>query len=439
MENVYKFLNDYLNDNDTVVCATSGGADSMCLLSILKNYNINIICAHINHNLREESKEEYEFVKDYCKNNNIVFEGTIFEKINDSNLEAIFRKKRYDFLEDIVKKYNAKYLFTAHHGDDLVETILMRLVRGSSLIGYSGFSSVVDKDTYKILRPLIYVTKDDIYNYMKDNKLDYREDKTNTSDKYTRNRYRKYILPKLKEENNNVHLKFLKYSNELNNSFNFINKYINILISKNYINGKLNLKELKNEDEFIINKVLFEILKDIYKDKINVINDSNINEIVKIIKSNKPNLEVDLPFNIKAIKHYDILEILKDSTFDDYKYEINDKVDLPIGSIEVLKETKLTNNYVCHLDTSNLKLPLYVRNRKKGDYIEILNLDGKMKIKDLFINEKVPKNMRDKYPIVVDSLDNIVWVPGLKKSKYDGLKKKKYDIILWYTGGKYNE
>ena len=439
MKEVNIFLNNYLTDNDTVVCATSGGADSMCLLSILLKYNIKIVCAHINHNLREESFEEYEFVKKYCEDNNIIFEGLVLDKITKGNLEAEFRNKRYEFFDEMIKKYNAKYLFTAHHGDDLIETILMRIVRGSSLEGYSGFDTVVDKQSYKILRPLVYLTKDQIYDYMKENNLDYREDKTNKSDKYTRNRYRKYILPKLKEENNNVHLKFLKYSNELSNSFKFIDNYVKDIIAKNYIKEKLNLVNIKNEDEFIIKKVLFEILKYTYKDNINLISDSNLEEIVKIIKSNRPNLSIDLPLDIKMVKQYDLLEVIKGNDYTDYNYEIKDVVLVPTGKIEVLKNTNLTNNYVCHLDSSLIKLPLYVRNRKKGDYIEILNLNGKMKIKDLFINEKIPSNIRDKYPIVVDSNDNIVWIPGLKKSKYDGLKKKKYDIILWYTGGNYNE
>ena len=123
----------------------------------------------------------------------------------------------------------------------------------------------------------------------------------------------------------------------------------------------------------------------------------------------------------------------------DYKYEIIDEVKIPTGIIRKINNTNLTNNYVCHLDSSKLKLPLYVRNRQEGDYIEILGLSGKKKIKDVFINEKIDKDIRDKYPIVVDSLDNIVWIPGIKKSKYDGLKTKKYDIILWYMKEENNE
>ena len=433
MYEVNKFLKEYLKDNITVVCATSGGVDSMVLLSILLKYNVKIVCAHVNHNLREESFEEYEFVKKYCKDNNVIFEGTVLDKIEKGNLESEFRSKRYEFFDSIVKKYDAKYLLTAHHGDDLTETVLMRIVRGSSLEGYSGFDVVSDRNNYKILRPLVYLTKDQIYEYAKENNIEYREDKTNKSDKYTRNRYRKYILPKLKEENKNVHIKFLKFSNELMESYKFINEYIENLIKDNYYNNKLDLEIIKSMDDFVIKKILYKLLQKIYNSNISLINDRNISEIIKIIKSNKPNLKIDLPLDIEVVKHYDILEIKKQTNNEPYKYEIKDEVKFELGTIKVLKETTLTNNYVCHLNSKDIKLPLYVRNRKEGDYIEILGMNGKRKIKDIFIDQKLPKEIRDKYPIVVDSDDNIVWIPGIKKSKYNSLKTKKYDIILWYT------
>lgn len=428
-----KFLKDYLKDNITVVCATSGGVDSMVLLSILLKYNVKIVCAHVNHNLREESFEEYEFVKKYCKDNNVIFEGTVLDKIEKGNLESEFRSKRYEFFDSIVKKYDAKYLLTAHHGDDLTETVLMRIVRGSSLEGYSGFDIISDRGNYKILRPLVYLTKEQIYEYAKENNIEYREDKTNKSDKYTRNRYRKYILPKLKEENKNVHIKFLKFSNELMGAYKFINEYIENLIKDNYYNNKLDIEVIKSMDEFVIKKIIYRLLKDEYKENIGLINDRNINEIIKIIKSDKPNLKIDLPLDIEVVKNYHILEIKKQTSNKPYKYEIKDEVKFELGTIKVLKDTTLTNNYVCHLNSKDIKLPLYVRNRNEGDYIEILGMNGKRKIKDIFIDEKIPKDIRDKYPIVVDSNNTVVWIPGIKKSKYNGLKTKNYDIILWYT------
>ena len=143
------YLKSILKENDTIVIGLSGGPDSMCLLDILKKLPIklNIICAHINHNIREESKEECIFVKEYCKKNNLIFETITFDKkSNEENYnEQELREKRYKYFEELIKKYNAKYLMTAHHGDDLIETILMRLTRGSNLKGYSGFQVETQK------------------------------------------------------------------------------------------------------------------------------------------------------------------------------------------------------------------------------------------------------------------------------------------------------
>lgn len=437
MENALEILNEYLTKDETVVCATSGGIDSMTLLYLLikirKEKNIKIICAHINHNLREESFEEYKFVEEYCNQNNITFEGIVFEKHISGNFEYESRKKRYAFFEKILNKYSSKYLLTAHHGDDLIETVLMRLIRGSTLDGYMGFDMISDRDSYKILRPLVYYSKSDIRNYAQKNNIEYREDRTNYDTKYTRNRYRKEILPLLKKENENVHLKFLKFSNTVKESSIFINNYTNKVYEKIYIDNKININSIKSIDLFILKKVLLKILKKIYKEDINHINDKHVLAILEVLKSNKPNISINLPLGIIAIKNYDYFEIKKISNTESYKIEINSsEVIFPNGILKTVNDTKLTNNYVCHLDSSKIRLPLYVRNKEPGDFIEVLGLNGKKKVKDIFINEKIKVDKRSSYPVVVDSNNTVLWVPGLKKSKYDSLKTKNYDIILWY-------
>ena len=165
MEEAIRFLSDnnLININDYVVIGLSGGPDSMALLNILLEYrkkiNMNIVCAHVNHGIRKESDDEEIFVHNYCKENNVIFEYMKLEKCNNSNFESFARKKRYDFFDSVIKKYDAKILFTAHHGDDLIETILMRLVRGSTLKGYAGFPAITEKQDYKIVRPLVFYTK----------------------------------------------------------------------------------------------------------------------------------------------------------------------------------------------------------------------------------------------------------------------------------------
>ena len=219
MKQALEYLKKLLKKDDSVVVGVSTGPDSMALLYLLmevrKKININIVCAHVNHNVRAESKDEAIFLEDYCMKNNIVFEAMKIEKYGDDNFHNEARTIRYEFFEGLVKKYSAIYLMTAHHGDDLMETILMRLVRGSTLRGYGGFDTCIDKGSYKIVRPLIYATKDEIEEFDKEKDIPYFVDSSNKKDKYTRNRFRHVVLPFLKEEDKNVHEKFIKFSKTL--------------------------------------------------------------------------------------------------------------------------------------------------------------------------------------------------------------------------------
>ena len=237
-----------LKDNDTIVLGNSGGPDSMFLLHALlklrEKYKLKIVCAHVNHNVRVESDSEQVFLMNYCNDHDVVFETMKIENYGDDNFHNQARNIRYNFFEDLVRKYDAKYLMTAHHGDDLIETILMRIVRGSTLKGYSGFDKVVDNGTYKIVRPLVFLTKDYIKEYDDENNIPYVIDKSNFKEKYTRNRYRLKILPFLKEEDKNVHEKFIKFSETLEEYDRFINNEIKRSIDKVYKDNKINLKNI---------------------------------------------------------------------------------------------------------------------------------------------------------------------------------------------------
>ena len=260
MKETMAYLNNLLKNNDTVVIGLSGGPDSMCLLNILLSLDkkINIICAHINHNIREESKKEMIFIKTYCKSHNLQLETTTFPKKskNDNYNELELREKRYDFFETIIKKYRAKYLFTAHHGDDLIETILMRITRGSNLKGYNGFQIENIKKDYTIIKPLIFMTKLEIENYNKKYQIPAVIDKTNNEDKYTRNRYRHYILPFLKKENKNIHLKYLKFSNELTKYYNYVDNITKKEIKKRYNKQTLDIENFTALDNLIQTKII---------------------------------------------------------------------------------------------------------------------------------------------------------------------------------------
>ena len=214
MKDTFNFLKELLDKESSIVIACSGGPDSMCLLHVInslkENLNLTIICAHVNHGLRIESENEAKFVKDYCDKNNIIFEYMKIEKYKNNKFsEEEGRQKRYLFFESVIDKYKASYLMTAHHGDDLIETILMRIVRGSNLKGYAGINRISKNDKYSILRPLLNLNKEDILKYLKKNDIKYVIDNSNDDEKYSRNRYRKRVLPFLKHEDKNIHLKFI--------------------------------------------------------------------------------------------------------------------------------------------------------------------------------------------------------------------------------------
>ena len=439
MEETIVYLNHLLKDNDTVVIGLSGGPDSMCLLNILLslNKNIKIICAHINHNIREESKEELEFVKNYCKERNLKIETTTFEKksTNTDYSEQELREKRYNYFEKIINKHNADYLLTAHHGDDLIETILMRLTRGSNLKGYSGFQTETQKDNYKIIKPLIYTTKERIDEYNRINNIPVVVDNTNFENIYTRNRYRHEILPFLKKENPNIHMKYLKFSKELNKYYSFVDRQVNQELQKRYKNKTLDITNYNELDELFQVKIIENILDSIYIDNLYLITDRHVELIIDIIKNPKPNIEINLPADVRVIKSYNKLKITKkDKKVIEYNILLSDVTAIPNGhEIKMLKDTKEKNNNYLKLNSKEISLPLRVRNRKNGDKMYVKNMDSPKKIKNIFIDEKISKEDRDMYPIVVDNNGEILWIPGIKKSKFDSSNNENYDIILWYN------
>ena len=409
MNDVIFYLERLLKKDDIVVVGTSGGPDSMCLLHLLSElkFNVKVIVAHVNHKLRKESEIESDFVKDYALKHNFIFEYMEIKEYNHDNLESEARCKRYDFFNKLCVKYKANFLMTAHHGDDLVETILMRIVRGSSLNGYGGFRRESDMDSYKLIRPLIEVTKADILKYMDNNNYKYYVDKSNYSLDYTRNRYRADVLPFLKAENPLVHLKFLKFSSEIDKASKFIDAYVKELIINLKSDKGYKIKELIKLDEFLLEKVIEYILYEAYDNDLYKVGYTHIKLIIKLIFSDKSNGYVNLPNNYSARKDYNYLSITK---------------------LELSGEFY----YVLRLNSKHIKLPIIVRSRHNGDKIEVKNLGGTKKVKDILIDEKVKMSQRNNFPIVTDSNDVVLWLPGVKKSKFDVERDGIYDIILSY-------
>lgn len=440
MEEVYNFIRKEigLSVGDTIVVGVSGGLDSMALLYILNEFknkmDLNIICAHVNHNKRKESEQEKIDLENYCKKNNITFEYIKVTNWGDDNFHNEARSVRYNFFEELVYNYGAKYLMTAHQGDDLIETILMRIVRGSTLKGYSGFSRIVDKGDYKIIRPLITVTKDEILKFDEKNGIQYAIDESNNEDHYTRNRYRHTVLPFLKQEEPNIHKKFLKFSETLLKNSNYIDSVASKEFNKVFQNGNLDIDKFKSLDPVIQTKIIYNILEKIYGDDLLIVGNAHVDLIFGLISSNKSNSVVHLPNNVIVVKSYNELTFSYDDDVNDqYEIQIDEIVNLPNGKIiEKVDETNDTSNYTIKLNSKEVTLPLYVRNRRDGDKIKLKGLNAYKKVSEIFINEKIKTSDRNSWPVVLDSKEEIVWLPGLKKSNLDKKNTEEYDIILRY-------
>jgi len=163
-----------------------------------------------------------------------------------------------------------------------------------------------------------------------------------------------------------------------------------------------------------------------------LITDKHINNLINLLYSEKPNQKINLPNKKIAVKSYNNLAIKDDIKKEDYEFEFTEFITLPNKRTIKISNTNLNSNNVCRLNSKEIKLPLYIRNRQKGDKIEIKGLNGTKKVKDIFIDKKLSTEERKTQPIVVDSDNNIVWIPGIKKSKFDKQKQENCDIILEY-------
>lgn len=403
---------------------------------LINNYKEKIIVAHINHNVRKQSNTEELFLSNYCKDNNITFECMKITEYKENNFENEARKKRYKFYKEILTKYNSSYLFLAHHADDLMETIIMKITRGSNINGYAGIKKISYQDNYYIVRPFLDYTKQDILEYIKKYNITYYDDYTNNDITYTRNRIRHNIIPLLKKEDINIHKKFIKYSNTLNEYNDYINYEVNNIIKDIYINNTLYLDKFNIMHPFIKKNILYHILNNIYNNKDNIVKDIHIKNILNLINNPKPNITINMPNNIYVTKEYNILIFSNKYNIENYNIKFDKKVSINNFIIEQIEDTQLNGNDICRLNSNEISLPLYIRNKKDGDYIELLGLNKKKKIKEIFIECKIPIRQRNNYPVLVDSKNNILWLPNLKKSKFNKKINEKYDIILKYITNK---
>lgn len=254
------------------VLGVSGGVDSMLLLDMMMKEEKELVVAHVNHGFRKESEEEYEMVKKICEKNHILFEGVSLGLTNDQ--EHYAREKRYQFYEKVILKYDAEALYLGHHGDDLVETIIMNVGRGglgTALIGMALESQSLGELSYKIRRPLLTLTKEEIYEEAKKRNLEWMEDPTNQEkEKYLRNKVRHQILPQIKEVFPNFHKDLLAVTEEKKEIEEYLEKKTKEKIKQMSVMDnvyKIEKRWFQEEQSILVKKTMKKMMKMMTKEK----------------------------------------------------------------------------------------------------------------------------------------------------------------------------
>ena len=442
LNTVKKTIKSYqmLSDDRPIVIGVSGGPDSMALLHILSQLVPNrLIAAHLNHRFRgHEADLDAELVRDECNKLGIPFvlkEYDVPKYMEERKLGAQIaaREIRYHFYEEVVNDWNAGYLALGHHQNDQAETVMMRILRGTGIHGLSGIPYVRVYKDIKIIRPLLDLTRKEIEDYVKKEFVPFRTDQSNFSTKYFRNAIRLTVLPFLEKFSPNLisHLHQLAKISQAEDDF--LQKIAHEQLSKCLIKKEqdtfiLGVSSLQDLDIALQRRVIHLILS--YLNLAGDFTQIHVEMILSIINQTHPSKTLDLP-HLLVYREYDKLIFSKAIAQDDLSYsyvlpvpgvleipqirkkfttQVSQKVLYPKGIWEVFDYPLFQENEII------------VRNRKSGDRIQIKGMDGRKKVKNIFIDEKIPKRLRSHQPII-EANGQIIWIPGIKKSNLNEINK----------------
>ncbi|TKC13913.1 tRNA lysidine(34) synthetase TilS [Robertmurraya kyonggiensis] len=426
--------------NQGILVGVSGGPDSLALLHFLwsqkDKWNLQIWVAHVDHMFRgEESEEEALFVKRFCENRKIPFEMTQIDipaHMEKSGLssQVAARECRYAFFQEVMDKNKLSYLALGHHGDDQIETILMRLTRGSTGKARAGIPFSRKFHNGVLVRPFLCLNREEIEEYCRLHQLEPRRDPSNEKDVYSRNRFRKYMLPFLRKENPQVHEQFQRFSEELERDEAFLiqlteERLESVITEKTSTRISIDIEAFNLMPLPLQRRGIQLILNYLYKVRPASLSAIHIEKIFFILKSPHPSGTLDFPSGLKVVRSYQecYFQFHTHKNQTSYKLEVNEpgEVILPNGDIltlEILRDDVVKNmtptQHLLYMEED--VLPMIIRTRKNGDRMTIKGMNGTKKLKNLFIDEKVPIHKRNGWPVVTDRNDQIIWVPGLKKS-----------------------
>lgn len=432
-------INTLWNKEDKIAIALSGGVDSIVLFHLLvteyKDSYKELVVFHINHGLREESYEEAEFVEKFVKDFDVKFYK---EELNMSDLERdshtseemLARELRYQAFNKMAKLEGVTKLLTAHHKNDQVENILMRLLTGRSIDHSLAICEEIEMAGLNIYRPLLNSLKAELEEYAKEKNLHYYVDATNFDTDYTRNNIRHNIVPLLNDIN----------SGSFDNLINFTNYYQNINnnLKKAILSNKDNYIFSRDEDKISLVKdkflelneeEMYFLLKDLITDELGVfdIKQKAIFDVVSSLKKNSGNKSYDLKNNLKIISQYETLYIHKIE-----KKCYNDKIEIIIDKIcENSVYEFYQNKFIISTDAKDSEigfnkseLPLLITIKKEGDRVRRGEINKKLS--RIFIDEKVPKELRDTLPVIRNNKGEVLGVLGI------GTKVNKNKIYDYY-------
>ena len=426
MDKVIKVIKDknLISSGDIVAVATSGGQDSMALLSFLKSkqdeLGCEIIAVHVNHKIRENADRDENFVKDFCNKNKIkcyCFSVDVpkLAKQNGVSLESAGRQARYGIFDALLSKGVATKIALAHHLRDQVETILMHLFRGSGINGIKGM--IVKKDE-NYIRPFLETSKQDIESYINLNNIPYVNDETNDQSEYRRNFLRNEILPKILEKWPNFEKNVLSFSNFAKEDDDFIQKNINLsaCIFEDSV-AKIPLSYF-SYDNAIISRIIFYSLR-----KIGVFVDvesKHIDAIKQLANFGENGKRINLPMQVRVIKEYDFITLTNKKKANSYFFST-----FKFGEIEVKNFGKVLVNRVKNLNIND-KTSLYIdvkklpkdavwRFKKDGDVFTKFG-GGTKKLKDFLIDKKIPNREREVIPVLASG-NEVYVIAGVEISQ----------------------
>jgi len=408
---------EMLSQSETVALAVSGGIDSMVMLylfeSLSKIYDLTVIVVHLNHAVRADAALDLKLVQQVATDMGFVFEQDELPPMgNIGNFHAYAREWRYQFFKEVADRHGATKVATGHHADDHLETMIDRMMRTANPASLIGIRPVSVVAGLAVIRPLIDLSKAEIESFAQAYTVAFREDSSNSSTAYLRNRVRQQIIPLLKEERPDVVYHVRNLAINLSHDEQFFEEQIVKLMTQvavTEVGYQLDFQWLATLQPSLRRRLITKMIPHISQ--------GAFNDLTDWLGMERPNSQLDVGGGTVVKKAYNVLLIecfsSTKTTAKNYEREllIGDEVLLPDGRMLILRKNcakRGTNGtFLCY---NSFCSPLRVRNRRAGDRI------GSVKVKKLMIDAKIPIDARDSWPVIVDANDVVIWIPGLKKS-----------------------